>query len=491
MHTDLAPGRMFLAQKGSGQALFIGLAPDHYVVGSEIYGFVEAASRYLKLDGAKAVPGSSGPTQGQIVVLQQASEGDLAGVQAMTYDGTPLVLSPKDVKETGLTSRDIDRQSYPHYFLKEICEAPRSVEQTMQGRLAVVEQAGRLHPHIELDETVIPARLAQAFREAIRHHVAAAVGQGRDLYEIVLDDTFREQVATFERVFKDKLRQDRYATALSIQAASDLTLLLKYMAGRLPSSDFECDFGVKGTPSHILDTFFACMGQIIGELTRPVDAIKHQAKTVTVGTSRLAEKVAGLLFAALGQNGFETGQLSTANGVVLRRLQDVVGAMQGTTLYRIAGLNWLGEPVDTSTIALEQKAGSSALLPSRVESDTRLRGTKRIIVQNGNVFMGKGRRDQRSILVIPIMSTATTLDYLLLLHVAFRPDVALDKTVTALGGNYQPIRHLVEETRFAWHDAYLNRLEMEELFGGSAEKVSEHILAVLRTASAASASDPS
>jgi glucosamine--fructose-6-phosphate aminotransferase (isomerizing) len=98
-------------------------------------------------------------------MLQQASEGDLAGVQAMTYDGTPMVLSPNDVKETELTSRDIDRQTYPHYFLKEIGEAPRSVEQTMQGRLAVVEQAGRLHPRIELDETVIPPRLAQAFRD--------------------------------------------------------------------------------------------------------------------------------------------------------------------------------------------------------------------------------------------------------------------------------------------------------------------------------------
>jgi hypothetical protein len=65
---------------------------------------------------------------------------------------------------------------------------------------------------------------------------------------------------------------------------------------------------------------------------------------------------------------------------------------------------------------------------------------------------------------------ATTIDYLLLLHVVFRPDVALDKKVAALGGKYQHIRHLVEETRFVWHDDYLNRLEMEELFGGSAEK---------------------
>jgi len=99
-----------------------------------------------------------------------------------------------------------------------------------------------------------------AFREAIRHHIAAAVREGRDLYEIVLDDTFREQVAAFERVFKDKLRQDRYATALPIQPASDLTLLLKYMVGRLPSSDFEGDFGVKGTHTPYLGHVFCLYG---------------------------------------------------------------------------------------------------------------------------------------------------------------------------------------------------------------------------------------
>ncbi|MDH3566132.1 MAG: glutamine--fructose-6-phosphate aminotransferase, partial [Desulfobacteraceae bacterium] len=31
MHTDLAPGKLFLAQKGSGQAIFVGIAEDHYV----------------------------------------------------------------------------------------------------------------------------------------------------------------------------------------------------------------------------------------------------------------------------------------------------------------------------------------------------------------------------------------------------------------------------------------------------------------------------
>ena len=83
----------------------------------------------------------------------------------MYYDGTPIELSEKDVKETGITSRDIDRQGYPHYFLKEISESPRSVEQTIQGRLSILKENGNRRPQILLDNTVIPDRLESAFRE--------------------------------------------------------------------------------------------------------------------------------------------------------------------------------------------------------------------------------------------------------------------------------------------------------------------------------------
>ncbi|MGD8982057.1 MAG: glutamine--fructose-6-phosphate aminotransferase, partial [Desulfobacterales bacterium] len=37
MHTDLDPGRLFLAQKGSGQAIFVGISEDYYVPSSEVY----------------------------------------------------------------------------------------------------------------------------------------------------------------------------------------------------------------------------------------------------------------------------------------------------------------------------------------------------------------------------------------------------------------------------------------------------------------------
>jgi hypothetical protein len=74
---------------------------------------------------------------------------------------------------------------------------------------------------------------------------------------------------------------------------ADLLLLLKYLSGRLPVSDFELDFGKKGTALNMLNSLFEFIGKSINGMSRPVDAIKHQAKTVTVGTSRISEKTEG------------------------------------------------------------------------------------------------------------------------------------------------------------------------------------------------------
>jgi glucosamine--fructose-6-phosphate aminotransferase (isomerizing) len=799
MHSDLAPGKIFLAQKGSGQAMFVGLAEDHYVQASEIYGLVEETNRYLKMDGEKVVKGKSGKTQGQIYVLDQNSSGGLEGIRAMYYDGTPIEFSEKDVKETQITSRDIDRQNYPHYFLKEISESPQSVEQTIQGRVVVTEKGGKQYPQILLDTSVIPARLESAFRqnrirriffmgqgtagvaasgctallrdylshteirvaafkasefsgfmvddtledtlvvaitqsgtttdtnravdmarergahtvaivnrrdsdvtfkvdgvlytstgrdiemsvastkayysqlaagsilglklaqltgsrtddfvlaeiehllrlpasmkevlakhkeigrsaeqfavtkkywavvgsgpnkisadeiriklselcyktissdvvedkkhidlsseplifvcaagsredvvsdivkdtaifkaheavpivvategenrfdpyadavirvpevkerfapiintlaghiwgyyaalaineesrflfdfrEQVNEHIAVSVDQGMDVYEIVLDEGFREKVARFYTAFKERIRQNRYATAMALNMASDLILFLKYLSGRLPMSDFEFDFGIKGTAPNMLSAFAECIGNVINKMARPVDAIKHQAKTVTVGTSRIMEKVEGLLFEALQNHGFSENQLTNSNVLVLKRLQEVVAEIEGTTLYTVAGLNFLGEPVEDSTVHLIKKEGSATGLISRVETDNRLRGTKRIIVKNGNVFIGTGKRDNRSILVIPVMSAGTKIDHLALFNVAFKEEVELEKKVDALGGKYHHIKHLIEETSLAWMDEHLDRLKIEELFGMSAEKIAEAIVSHL------------
>ena len=808
MHTDLAPGKLFLAQKGSGQTLFIGLSRDLYMPTSEVYGFVEETQQYLKLNGEKVVRGKKGDTQGQIFVLDQESSGGLEGIRAMYYDGTPLELKEADIKRTEITSRDIDRQDFSHYFLKEISESPNSVEKTLQNRWKIREDNGRMQCVPTL-EKVIPEKLRSALtanpaaagirrvyfvgqgtagvaamacadilnyylkepalqiralkaselsgftiqqedstgsmadalviaisqsgtttdtnravdmvrergahtlaivnrrdsditfkvdgvvytssgrdiemsvastkafysqivagailglyiaglkkrrdadfitaeikrlleipehmRTVLSHHTAigesaqkwatqkthwAVVGSGPnkasadeiriklselcyktistdfvedkkhidlsaepliiicaagtrqtvigdiikdaaifkahkatpvviasegetrfepysedifyvpavsehlapilntlvghiwgyyaalainegsrflygfqsdlqktindfttdglDIYEVILEKRFKEKIVSFYSDFRRKKSRKKFPDSMGLEAASDLTLLLKYLAGKLPVSDFEIDFGTKGTPLNMLNRLFGRIGECINAMARPVDAIKHQAKTVTVGTSRISEKLEGLLFETLARYGCNVSQLTTSNIVVLKNMQDVVAAIKGAIRYRIDRLNLLGEPTEETTIEVERKDGVLAPIPSRVETDRQLKGTKRIIVRQGNVYIGKGRKDDRSILVIPIISTnpetPNIIEHLLLLNIDFKETVSLPSKIKALGGKYEHIASIVQENNVPWDDEYLELIAMDELFGRSAEKVAEYIV---------------
>jgi len=215
-------------------------------------------------------------------------------------------------------------------------------------------------------------------------------------------------------------------------------------------------------------------------MARPVDAIKHQAKTVTVGTSRISERIEGILFDALSIENLTISQLTNMNIIVLKNLQGIIEQIEGSTLYRVNGLNVLGEPSEDTKIEVIKKRGDIADVPSRVETDNRLKGTKRIIVRQGNVYIGKGRKDERSIMIVPILTTSDTgpnrIGYLLLLHVSFRQNITLETRVKALGGKYEHIKNIVQENSVTWQDSFLHNLEIKELFGRSAEKIADFIV---------------
>ncbi len=801
MTSDLAPGKLFLAQKGSGQTIFVGLGKEYYIPVSEVYGFVEETDRFVKMDGEKVVDGPEGKTQGQIFILDQDSGGSVSGIKAMYYNGAPIVLRESDIKTTQITSRDIDRQTFPHYFLKEISEAPASVEKTLVNRwrvhpdtnmpavvlgdnvippeirmafaqqsirriffigqgtagiaaqacadilnyylddptiqivamkaselsgfklsspgtsgnmrdalviaitqsgttadtnrtvdmvrergaatLAIVnrrdsditfkvqgvmytssgrdiemsvastkafysqivagalmglyladlqgkrspefiaeelhfllklpqqmrrilllqpgirESAGRLaqkrtywavvgsgpnkssadeiriklselcyktissdfvedKKHIDLssepliivcaagtrgvvigdvikdtaifkahksavlviadegedrfapyadDVFHVPAvpqhlspivntlvghiwgyyaalaindgsKLLYDFREDLQQTVDRYIQDGMDVYELILERPFREKVAEFYYLLKKNNEQKGLCTTMGYQAGSDLSILLKYLSGRLPVADFELDFGKKGTAQHMLSSLFESLGEAINYMARPIDAIKHQAKTVTVGTSRIIEKIEGIIFDILEQNGFGISQLTSSNIRVLKNLQEIVLKINGLILYGIDGLNVLGEITDRTTITVQQKTGSIAALTSRVEIDSQLRGTKRIIVREGNVFIGRGRNDDRNIIIIPIYSatSASSISNLMLLHIDFKEQVSLSVKIKALGGKYERIKNIVQETSVLWNDTHLESIRMEDLFGQSAEKTADYII---------------
>ena len=793
MHTDLDPGKLFLAQKGSGQAIFVGIAEDHYMPSSEIYGFVEETSHYIKIDGDRIVHGKNGDTQGQILILHQNSTGGVNGIKAMYYDGSAVDLKEEDIKHAEITSRDIDRQEYPHYFLKEISEAPRSVEKTLHNRWKISKNDPQQYV-LALDEQVIPKKIGKAlstgqirriffigqgtagvaalacsnilnyylkdssyqidalkaselsgfklrgrdggnsmsdalvvaisqsgttadtnrtidmvreeggytlaivnrrnsgitfkvdgvmytssgrdiemsvastkafysqivagallglfiarlmdkrgeqfvseeikqllklpahmrktlslqreieasakrlatkktywatvgsgpnkasadeiriklselcyktistdfiedkkhidlsseplilicaagahhtnindivketaifqahkatpiviadeeehrfdpYAESIFHvpvveehlspilntlvghlwgyHAALAINEGSRLlygfrreiqqtidnyaqkglnvYEIILERSFREKIVQFNQEFRGK----RGAFD------SDLVLLMKYLSGKLPLSDFELDFEKKGTARNMLNTLYLHLGKSIDRMARPVDAIKHQAKTVTVGTSRVSDTADGILFDQISEHNFNVSQLTPANVIVLKNLQEVISRVNGSILYKINNLNLLGELTDKTTIEVAEKSGKLAFIPSRAETDNTLKGTKRIIIGQGSVYIGMGRKDERSILIVPIISNGGTkpksIRHLLLLNISLKEYVSLPVKRKALGGKYEHIKNLVQENSIAWKDEYLDWVEMKELFGRSAEKIAENI----------------
>ncbi len=160
-----APGELQLALRGSGQSLNIGLAEDAFVVASEPYGLVEETSRYLRMDGERG---------GQVVTCSLIGAGTLEGLTRRRYDGTDFPVSPSEVIEAEITTRDVDRHGFRHFFLKEISESPSSVRKTLRGKIGTGEK-GRLSAY--LGEDVIPASVRQAL-SAGRTHSTIVMGQG-------------------------------------------------------------------------------------------------------------------------------------------------------------------------------------------------------------------------------------------------------------------------------------------------------------------------
>ena len=169
-----SPDRLQLALRGSGQALYVGLADDAFIVASEPYGVVEETSRYLRMDGeAVASGGNSSTGRGQIVELDAGRAGLLEGVARHSYDGTSLPVASEELATASITTRDIDRGDYSHYLLKEISEAPGSFRKTLRGR--IIDAPGG--PALSIGPETLPDGVRSGLRDGSVARVLA-IGQG-------------------------------------------------------------------------------------------------------------------------------------------------------------------------------------------------------------------------------------------------------------------------------------------------------------------------
>src|SRR4051794_37376033 len=168
------PADLVIAQRGSGQALYVGLADDMTVVASEPYGLVEECTRYLRLDGeTPADERDPVGTRGQVVRLFGDRAGTLGGIGRWSYDGRELPVATSELHQAEITTRDIDRGDNPHFLLKEITEAPGSFRKTLRGKL--VDHDGTLS--VSLGPDTLPTDLRDGLADGSIDRVIA-IGQG-------------------------------------------------------------------------------------------------------------------------------------------------------------------------------------------------------------------------------------------------------------------------------------------------------------------------
>jgi len=172
--TAAAPDKLQLALRGSGQALYVGLAEDAYIVASEPYGVVEETAHYVRMDGE--TPGNRenpNASRGQIIELDGDLAGTVEGMLRKAYDGTDLAVAADDVAVAQITTRDIDRGDHPHYLMKEIGESPTSFRKTLRGKIVETDAGLR----VSLGPSVIPEDVRDQIRSGTITRVLA-IGQG-------------------------------------------------------------------------------------------------------------------------------------------------------------------------------------------------------------------------------------------------------------------------------------------------------------------------
>jgi glucosamine--fructose-6-phosphate aminotransferase (isomerizing) len=275
-------------------------------------------------------------------------------------------------------------------------------------------------------------------------------------------ESLRPRVEAPIRRFLEGLGEGRYDGQLEASTAVRLTSLLRYVAGSTPLESYDIEHGRVGTPSAVIEDLTLAATRAIEELTRPVDAIKHQAKTVTVGISRTDEAllVVPLVKAAL-ESGVPRDLLSYRDLRALAGLDAAVESVRGFTRYRILE----GRAGDPGTIEVEARGGIARDIPSRTRANSELRGTKHQVVREHQLFVARGRSDGRTVILVPEIDKGAVVG-LLLLHVKFHDfasPAAMRGVLDAYRQRYTTLRDAVMETESEFDESMLGRLPVADL----------------------------
>ncbi|GIU84309.1 MAG: hypothetical protein KatS3mg008_1084 [Acidimicrobiales bacterium] len=346
-------------------------------------------------------------------------------------------------------------------------------ERRFESAHAVIE-VPRTHPDVAFVLTALAGHLfgyeaalaidgqARLLREA-RAAIEQAISQTEpplDGHEIIL--RARPALRSVANRFFRALRAGEFDGHLEPSTAVRLSTCLRFALGDLPLDAYQTETGRLGTPAVVLEDLTLALTEGIEQLTRPIDAIKHQAKTVTVGISRADE---GLLTVRLVRTVLDAGadrdRISYDSLKALAAIDGVVDSVLGWTRYRVEG------DVDGggATAVVVDRGGISVQIPSRTESDPRLRGTKHRVAVEKRLLVAKGRRDGRTFVIVPEVKDGETTG-LTLVHVAFAENPPVEAVKAALDGyrnRLAALRDVVLETEEIFDETVLTRIPVADL----------------------------
>ncbi|MEC9224080.1 MAG: SIS domain-containing protein [Actinomycetota bacterium] len=265
-----------------------------------------------------------------------------------------------------------------------------------------------------------------------------------------------EDLQVHIRDFEEGVRAKIFDGHLEASTAVRVSSAIGFVRSRRPVEDFTIATGNIGTPELVIAEVVDALSAAIDELTRPIDAIKHQAKTVTVGISRSdSDLVDNALVQAVMSRGAGRDVVSYRSLKVLAALDTAVAEVTGATRYGIVG----------ESISVVDRDGVATTLPSRVDSDPALTGTKRYVAEQRDVLVARGRRDDRTVILVP-ETKAGVCTGLMLLHVNFHDHVSVDDARTFLQGydnRYERLVDWVTETEGTFDEAKLAEVSVADL----------------------------
>jgi glucosamine--fructose-6-phosphate aminotransferase (isomerizing) len=274
---------------------------------------------------------------------------------------------------------------------------------------------------------------------------------------------------------EEVLFSGRVDAGLGAGTATRLHRALEVVLGRLPAHALG-----RGSPA---DGVLAALSDAISELSRPIDAIKHQAKTVTVGISRgEAREQEGAVLRAVRELGFTPDDLAPEHLRFVSAFEPLVSRVQGATLYAVDGLDALGRPTEAAVVRVVGKTGCAREIPSRSEDSGPLLGTKWGVLKEGEFYLGLGKTDGRRILILPFSGRGAH-GSLALLHVEIALRGRRESRMRALRAHprrLEALRVAVTERNVPWGEELVDAVSNDSLFLENPDSAAEEIAVGVR-----------